>query len=283
MKTFISTLLCLIGLSSPVAAEPISAKAFTQEFAKALASKTSNLNVTVKNDMELQIQDSAGKESTAFLDNAYSEYLLDPKSKTEIIQKFIIALIESRTDDTPVDRARIVPVVKDRPWLVETQEALKARGSKKVPEYVYEDINNELIVIYAEDNPKNIKYLTPQDLEKVLVKKKELKSIAVANLKNILPKIELHTGPLISMITAGGDYEASLLLFDDLWTNNQSKVDGEIVVAIPSRDLLLFTGSKNAAGIAKLREVAAKSAHEAAYRLTAQLFIYRNGKFEVFK
>ena len=283
MKTLISTLLCLIGLSSPVAARPIPAKDFTQEFAKALSSKAPSLNVAVKDDMELHIEDSAGKESTAFLDNAYSEYLLDPKSKTEIIQKYIVALIELKNECSPIDSSRIVPVVKDRPWLAETQEALKARGIKKVLEYVYDDFNNELIIIYAEDSPNNIRYITPQDLDKVSVKKNELKSIATANLRNILPKIELHSGPLISMITAGGDYDASLLLFDDLWRSDLPKVDGEIVVAIPSRDLLLFTGSNNSAGIAKLREVASKSAHEAAYRLTGQLFIYRKGKFEVLK
>ena len=47
------------------------------------------------------------------------------------------------------------------------------------------------------------------------------------------------------MLKAGGDYEASLLLFDDIWRDGQVKVDGDIVVAVPAKDVLLVTGSNN--------------------------------------
>ena len=82
------------------------------------------------------------------------------------------------------------------------------------------------------------------------------------------------------MITAGGDYEASLLLFEDLWKEQKMKVEGEYVVAVPSRDMLLITGTKNSEGVAKLKKLAAKIVSEAPYRLTSDLFVYRAGKFE---
>jgi len=192
MKRFFSALLCVIGLSSPAAALPISSSEFTLEFVKVLGSEAPSLKVIVKNDMELLIRDSAGKESTAFLDNAFSEYLLDPKSKTEVIKKYVLALLESRNEETPVDRSRIVPVVKDRPWLIEMREALKARGGKKIAENVYDDLNDELVVIYAEDSPKNIKYLSPENIATNGIRKDELRSIAVANLKKILPEINIQ-------------------------------------------------------------------------------------------
>jgi len=69
-------------------------------------------------------------------------------------------------------------------------------------------------------------------------------------------------------------------LFDELWSGGQIKVDGDDVVAVPSRDVLLVTGSRNLAGIAKLRELAAQIVRQSPYRLTDELFVYREGSFQ---
>ena len=41
---------------------------------------------------------------------------------------------------------------------------------------------------------------------------------------------------------AGGTFEASLLLLDDLWQEHDDAVDSRLLVAIPSGEILLFTG-----------------------------------------
>jgi uncharacterized protein YtpQ (UPF0354 family) len=56
-------------------------------------------------------------------------------------------------------------------------------------------------------------------------------------------------------------------------------VDGDYVVAVPSRDLLLITGSRNQEGLAKLRELAEEVATTGSYTLTRELFVYRQGRF----
>ena len=147
---------------------------------------------------------------------------------------------------------------------------------------MFEDFNEDLVVVYAEDSPSSIRYLRPGDLTAVGVKSDQLRALAVSNLRKLLPKTEIRPGPLVSMILAGGDYEASLLLFDDLWTGGKIAVDADVVVAIPARDILLFTGSKNRAGIARLCELASKAAPELSYRLTDRRFVHRGGRFERF-
>ena len=84
------------------------------------------------------------------------------------------------------------------------------------------------------------------------------------------------------MMTAGGDYEASLLLFDDIWRGGKIKMNGDIVVAVPAKDVLLITGSNNRKGIAAVRELAAKYKAESRYEITDTLFVYRNGRFVKF-
>jgi uncharacterized protein YtpQ (UPF0354 family) len=144
---------------------------------------------------------------------------------------------------------------------------------------VWEEYNSELLIFYAEDTPKTIRYLSDSDLRSLGLSRKELRRLGIRNLLSMLPSIELHGEDGVFMMTAGGDYEASLILADSIWDSGQVKVDGDVVVAIPSRDLLLICGSRHAAAIAKVREMATKMASESPYRLTPTLFVRRKGTF----
>jgi uncharacterized protein YtpQ (UPF0354 family) len=95
----------------------------------------------------------------------------------------------------------------------------------------------------------------------------------------MLPKIEIRPGADgVLLISSGGEFDASLLLADNLWSSEKVKVDGDIVVAVPAKNALIVTGSNNAAGLARLRAAASRFA-AAPNGLTAALFVYRGGKF----
>jgi uncharacterized protein YtpQ (UPF0354 family) len=158
----------------------------------------------------------------------------------------------------------------------------KARGAGAAAEQVIEELNEDLVIVYAEDTPQNIRYFGPDDLQKADVQKDKLRALAVENLRRILPPPHAVNGPLVSMLTAGSDYVPSLLLLDEIWNADKLGVEGEIVIAIPTRDVLLFTGSNNKEGVKKLRELAKKTAADGPYSLTDRLFVYRGGKFERF-
>lgn len=279
MKKLISPILCTFGLAGCSSKEIVSPSEYAEEYAAALKDKNPNLKVTIKGDMELAVVDETGGEITTFLDNGYKEYSVSPQNKEQIIKKYVAALLEPRAQSEKIDPSRITPVIKDREWIAEIKAEMKARGAKEIPENVYEDLNQELVIVYAEDSPKNLRYLAPKDLGQVNLKPSDLKALAIQNLKSIIPKIEVHGGNGVYMVTAGGDYEASLLLFEGLWDGVQIKVDGDYVVAIPSRDMLLITGSNSKEGIKKITELAIKTVAEAPYRLTSDLFIRKDGKY----
>jgi uncharacterized protein YtpQ (UPF0354 family) len=174
-----------------------------------------------------------------------------------------------------------VPIIKDRGWVEDAKAMSKSRGFDPEESQVTEDYNDELVIVYAEDTPRNVRYFTRKDLDKAGVERSKLRALAIANLRRVLPKIEAHQGPVYSMYTADGNYEASLLLFDDLW-DGDIKVDGDIVVAIPTRDVLLITGSKNEEGIARLREIVDQITAEGTYTISSNLFVYRKGVFRRF-
>jgi uncharacterized protein YtpQ (UPF0354 family) len=109
-----------------------------------------------------------------------------------------------------------------------------------------------------------------------------LRALAIENLKRVLPKIEMRRVGEVALMSAGGNYEASLLLIDDIWSSGQIQVDGDIVVAIPTRDVLMVTGSRSRSGLKLVREMAAKFKSQGPYELTDTLFRYRDGRFTKF-
>ncbi len=279
MKKILASILCsfgMFGCSAKQVAQPMD---YTKEYASLLQKEMPNSKVIVKAEVTLAIIDKSGKETMAFLDNSYKEYVTTPKDKKQIMAKFIEAFIEPRLQNKVIDTSRITPIIKDRAWLAEIKMAMKARGAKELADHVFEEFNAELVILYAEDSPKNLRYFTTKDLELVNLKVADLKSLAIRNLSKIVPKIEIQSGNGFYIVTAGGNYEASLILFESLWDGVQIKVDGDYVIAIPSRDMLLVTGTKNKEGIKKISELAINIVAEDSYHLTSDLFVRREGKF----
>ncbi len=259
---------------------------FANEYVQAFGKAAPDFKMEFVKQFELQLTDSKGSKHTCFLNNAYDVYKQNPGSLDEVLKKFIDSGLETiRGMGAPdsLDRTRIVPVVKDRKWLEEMRQAMIDRGAKEMFEVTYEDLNPDLVVIFAEDSPKNIRYFGEKDLEKAGLERNQLRQLAVENLKRLLPEIKKHGGNGLFMITAGGNFEASLLLFESLWAGLQKEVRGEIVAAVPARGLLLVTGSKDLEGIAKIKQAISKSWSKGSYRLTPNLFVYRGGRFEVFE
>src|SRR5688572_21942753 len=115
MKRLTLILLCSL-LAAPAAAQLLSKRAFTREFAAALRAEAPGIEVRIKGEMEVAVKDASGNDATAYLDNAYATYSADPKARKEIMQRYVRSLLETMDKQPQVDRARIVPVVKDRAW-----------------------------------------------------------------------------------------------------------------------------------------------------------------------
>jgi uncharacterized protein YtpQ (UPF0354 family) len=72
-------------------------------------------------------------------------------------------------------------------------------------------------------------------------------------------KTEINGDPAnIMMLTNGGNFEAAMLLVDDMWENLEQVFNDEVCVAIPARDLLFIAGKNNPAGRESLRAIVRK-------------------------
>ena len=256
-------------------AQDAAARRFSAEVARGLAAKMPASKVEVVGELELSIKETNGRERRLNLRNLYGDYKNNPATLDAIVDSYYTALNKPASGGAAFDHARIVPVIKDRAWLADNERGLKARGMNA--QFLSEDYNDELVILYAMDEENRTRYLMAD--EQIGVARKDLRKLAVENLDRLLPRVQLQQAGDVAMMTANGDYEASLLLFDHIWRGGKVEVNGDIVVAIPAKDVVLITGSKSRKGIAHVREVAAKLKAESRYEITDTLFVYRDGRF----
>ncbi len=277
MKCLLIIFAALLSLSIPVAAETLTPRAFTDAFAAAATAALPSAKVTVTSELALETRGESGETATTDLHNAYAVYQRAPAQLDEVIHAYVALLADTvRAGEAKhaIDRAHIVPVFKPQTWLDGLRDA-------HVPLPLSERFNDELAVVYAEDMPSSMRFLTEHD---DIGDRARLRDLALDNLSRLLARLTLRQGDDgLWLASAGGNYEASLLLFDELWSNGQigGKVDGDIVVGVPAKDVLIVTGSRNREGLARLRKLATELA-AGPYGLTPHLLVYRGGKFVKF-
>jgi len=178
----------------------------------------------------------------------------------------------------PVDPDRVVPILEVR--------APAGPGGRRpaAPPAAGEEHLGDLRVAYAEATAADAAPLSEQELVRAGLPPAGRRARAVRNLKRLLLSVDLQGGDGVYLVTADGAHEATLVLDDGLWSGEglAAKVKGEVVVAIPARDVLLVTGSEDEAGLARVRAAARRVMTEGTHTLTEQLFVRRGGRFVPF-
>jgi uncharacterized protein YtpQ (UPF0354 family) len=252
---------------------------FTQVYADALRQAAPDGTVATIGDLKLTIAVGDRLPTTCYLDNAYNTYKRDPASLGGVVERFVRASLAMHTElIEPIDATRIVPVVKDRAWIDEAVAMVTADGTKQRPDYAFDALNDILVVLYAQDGESSVRYLEEKDLSEARIDRTGLRALALANLRRILPTLQRYGGDRFYSISADGTYESSLILLQDLWLEPGLELVGDPVVALPTRDVLLLTGSEDAVGLKNLREAVQTITQNGSYCITTQLFVLRGGR-----
>ncbi|KQW97324.1 DUF1444 family protein [Flavobacterium sp. Root420] len=247
---------------------------FSTKFAKQLAKKVKGLKITLINELDVESEFNEGKHQH-FLNNAYSEYINDSKFIKEIIEKYVNGLSAMFLPKELLDEERILPVVKDRRFI----QSLEEINTDFEKNHIYEFYNEELIIFYVEDRENSIHYISKDNLEEINFSIENLREKALENLSNNF-EMKRHGENGYFMLTAGGNYESSLILLN-IWNHENFLVAGNIVIGIPSRDVLLITGSKDSKNLHRLYD-SVKNINETGNHIVSdKIFELRNGKFEV--
>jgi uncharacterized protein YtpQ (UPF0354 family) len=260
----------------------VTVREFTKQYFDSLTNKFPAAKFTIVDDstIESKFQDNDIRIS---VDNAYKEYQAVPDSLQKVLTKYLTVTSELYRPKENISIDRIVPIIKPVSYLDDIKNVAGKMGATKDIEGIYEKYNDQLLIVYAEDTKNSIRYLTHDDIKSLSVSEDSIKQIAVRNLDRLLTSIQRKGSDGVYMLTAGGDYEASIILLNDVLTKESLPVDGDFVIAIPNRDMLLITGSNDKAGILKIREVAKKSFETGNYQVSEYLYKWNGKIFEKYE
>lgn len=238
-----------------------------------------------KIDSSLSITGNLGDGNLNFyLNNAYSEYKLDPKFPGEIISKHITSVSKLLKQMNNLSVNSIYPVIKPASYIDELPTLMKTSKEEIESMLVYEKYNDQLTIFYVKDTETSIGYLSKEDVKKLNLYQDDLYKIATDNLRSLLLGTQLLEMSNMKAygIAAGGTYEASFILLEEFWNQENMPVEGDYIIGIPNRDLVFITGSNNKSEIKKLREVVANSFANYSYPVSPYLFKWNGKKFVKF-
>ncbi len=276
-------LLLVVAAAAPASAEKLwSEKRFTRAFVTRMLQMEPACKAKVAGPLEVRYQ-VGDTERTAFLDNAYAAYTQSPTERDEIVRHYATSALAMDTPTaSPATAGTIVPVIRSSSYLAGISGEIARLGGDPAADLpVHEPLNGELTVMYVIDTPTSMAFLLPSQLPEFGVSPKELRARAIDNLVETLPPLEVRTGDGILMIIADGNYESSLLLLDSLWAPGGLPLEGELVVAVPTRDVLLITRRDDAASVARVRGAAEELATTGTYAISPQLFVRKDGSWVV--
>jgi uncharacterized protein YtpQ (UPF0354 family) len=121
----------------------------------------------------------------------------------------------------------------------------------------------DLVIFYAFDVGAHYEIVSNKDLTRLDITPDELHDRALTNLRELKLEVRAHKGERTLMLTAGGNYEATLVLLPEVWGSVSPMVSGQIVALVPARDVLLFTGDADPENLADMRRLTSKTLEHA--------------------
>ncbi len=280
MKHLILFVLLLLNACSNKK-EILSETAFANEYLLALKKNNASVDYSLTSDLSVNAK-YKGSDYSHFPNNAYREYLMEPDCIDQVIAKFTQTANDLYKENKGVNTNNIIPVIKSTDFIDEVKKMVEVTDSTKSSP-LFEKYNNELLIVYAEDSEKSIRYFTQDDFAKLHISRDSISVIALDNLDKMLTKVERAGDNGKYMITAGGSYEASMLLLTSFWSSKNFPVKGNIVVAVPNRDVLLITGSEDKANLEWMRARAQECYDSGSYQVSPDLFRWNGRKFLKFR
>ena len=250
----------------------VSAQAFTEKAAGSLNDRLPAAEPRVLGELVIALKDEKGRETVVSVGNFYYDHACNEDKRAGAIDALVAALTEQRSERArTLDRARIVPIVRSRHWLAETERLLKVQAPGQA--LLVENLSDELVIVYAEDRAEVPRFLMAD--EKVGLKGAALRKRATDNLLRIFSRVQMR-GHEDFLVVSGGDYAASIVLLD--FASYQPK-GSPLAVAAPTTNVLLLGSAQHRETLAAMRKYAVELAGPHRAPPAGTLLIFRGGGF----
>lgn len=235
-------------------------------------------------DMVIDRIDHAAAEITVSVTDPLSLRLEHPNGRTDDVDLHLLSeTIRSRAAEGPIDVDKhvtdyvdaliehVVPGPNRQMVVVIKPEAWAEKARATTPNFADLPLVGDLVAVMAWEDGDALSFDMGRDLSEEAL---------MEGLNNVLSRVDqlvLH-GEDPFLIAAGARFEPSLLLAGPVWEDLASRVQGDLVVAVPTEQILLASGTGDPLRYARLREAAAQAWSEAhGDRLTSQILRWHAG------
>jgi len=212
------------------------------------------------------------------LSNAYAEFRKDPGERDRIFGRWLDSLMELG-QPLVVERTNILPLLKHRSWLDTAYDPVGAPPAGSAEELFHEVLNDELIVSYVVMR-SGFSFLKRGDLSSAGIQEQEMRSLALANLRARIDPPGFVDAPVGWAISVGGNFEATMLIDDEVWNDSRFAGEKTLLVAVPDRNSILASTDASVSGVWNLAVMAKSLAASENYPITNKLFVRRGAGFE---
>ncbi len=139
-----------------------------------------------------------------------------------------------------------------------------------------------LMVGYTLGPPFGEHLVTWADLSRFATSRRGLQRRAAAYLDAMVGRVRIHGQPPALMLSFAG-FESSVVLADGFWADLARGVPGDLVIGVPARDVVIVTGSRSPAGLAKARRAVDRVFFAGGpHMLMRDLLVRRDGRWAVY-
>jgi len=236
--------------------------------------------VTVTDPATLKVKTDQEMEATISLDNLKLACQSDPPACPQMTDNFvekIVSSLKAAQGPAELKPEMIRAVLKNQEYMDGLQEVYKQsppdkRADNKV---VSKKFMAGLHIVYVVDSPGSMRQLSVGDMQEMKLDPEKVHALALANMEKALgeiPRADAPELPGLFVVTAGDSYEAARFLLHKQWEKIAKEIEGDLIVAIPTRDLVFFTGSADENRVRILTELAKRVVEREPYSLTDRLF-----------
>jgi hypothetical protein len=262
----------------------VSRKDFRRRFIEAMSLAAPQVRCTesTEDDLDFAIADIGDyQDIKVSLHRAYKEFEAAPEDFDEIFDSWYRSIRRLWQPPEPLNTANIVPMIKDRAWLGASRQPGEVIPERLSPDSMcYDDYNEELIVVYAV-HADGFSYPSRADLLAEGVNPDEIRALALTNLRARTPERSIQRLGTAWSIAVGGNFEASLLVDEPLWSHEPFADAAELLVAVPERDFLVASTDTSVAAVWHLASVASHGERTRPYPISAQLLVRGPERFEL--
>lgn len=155
----------------------------------------------------------------------------------------------------------------------------------EVDSMVERSFNEDLSILYLYKDESNnyFKYVQYGDLKEIQTSEEELYENSLNNLMNLCEVQELKMQEFEQGyygLFLDGNFEASLILIDELWNNNlRQYITTDFAVAIPSRDVIIFCDQDSDTAINEMKLVIERVWEDGDHLLIDRILIRNEGEW----